>query len=181
LRKENRMEREKIVKAVKSLNKSGLAKGEIRVEDIEDDKDLMDAFLVAVETVNKEDEEKLPKVVGDTYNALVDELEGNENTEESQPNNEKEESKVAETNRKNGKNGKKTEPVKETPPKEEKKAKGGKKESALEFGRRLFKGGKTKDEVKKALINLYMTEKAADEKFAAARAAAIYRTVSKEK
>ncbi len=182
------MEREKIVKAVKALNKSGLAKGEIRIEDIEEEKDLVDVFLVAVETVNPEEDDKLPKIVSDTYNALVDELEGKDPDKEDQSNKEKEESNVGEANGKNGKSGKKAELVakaepvaKTTPAKKEKKVKVEKKENAKVFCRRLIGEGKSKEEIKKALVDLYMTEKAADEKFAASRAAAIYRTISKEK
>jgi len=67
------IEREEVVKAVDLLNKSKLAKFNITPEGYKLDKELFVTFLEACESVDVENEGKLPDIVSDVYNKLVDE------------------------------------------------------------------------------------------------------------
>lgn len=183
------MEKEVILEAIKALGETDLAKRTVDLKKIKNDQELAEVFLVAVESVDPKKERELPKIVSDTYNALVEEIEGKTGEAEVELPEEVSKPEVKET--KKGKETKQkmsaetkeetkvVETVKEAPkkPVKEKKEKGG---SAKEICRKLVAEGKSKEEVKKTITKLYMDTKGVDEKYAASRANAVYCAIVKE-
>jgi outer membrane biosynthesis protein TonB len=74
------MEKGDIINAAKELNNSGLASIKVKVVAI-NDADLTSMFMRACESVKTEDEDKLPKVVSETYNLLADALAAEDNSD----------------------------------------------------------------------------------------------------
>lgn len=122
------MEKERLIGAVKELNESGLLENKIRWVAVKQEA-LAEAFMVAVEQIPEADEEKIPDMVAEVYNALAT---GDDSATEPVP--APVEEKV--DNKK-----------KESTAKKEKKAAVANKESAVEFIRRLQKEGLKEDAI----------------------------------